>query len=343
MNKKVLLLMMLCFCFCRTYAQETQTELTAAQKKFQTEFMTFLKEEGFMPSTDNGGIKFKSEGDSHWIYVYYESPFFIIFRRAGYSLTGENKLDETYSLLACNNVNRNEEVVKLYCTEEAVMFNIEQYTRSVEDFKYVFYKNLSKLVEAQKKFIEKYQELNNSNSAQDTSSDRTTTVSDNSTSSDGIAQFFPVYGITLGQTTTQDLKKMGHTPKLYENGPKHHCDVETITFWDHDGDNIYEYIFMLYYKNMPAVWTNKFGFKWELSYNDWLTLFQRLGFSVKIIEAPVTKKYDDRNTLSAKLKALSADKHLEFTLDFNYGNDNNEGYSINSKKSLFSINVEYKE
>ncbi len=119
--------------------------------------MTFLKEEGFAPNLDeDSDIKFKSEGETHWIRILSESPFFIVFSRAGYTLEGEDGLKRSASISACNDTNEELFAVKLYCSETMVHFNIEQYTQSAEDFKYVFYKNLQRLADAEEQFLEKY-------------------------------------------------------------------------------------------------------------------------------------------------------------------------------------------
>jgi len=157
MNTKKIVLFLLYSCiFTGLFAQ---SNLTTIQKDFQNEIINFLKEEGYVPSLENETIKFKSEGENHWIRISSESPFFVAFQRAGYTLEGEKGLNRDNSLLACNEVNREMNAAKLYCTDKSVIFTIEQYTRSAEDFKFVFYKNLKILAETEKKFLEKYDAL----------------------------------------------------------------------------------------------------------------------------------------------------------------------------------------
>lgn len=158
MNTKKILLLLLCSCiFTGTFAQ---SNLTVAQKKFQDEIFQFLKEEGYSPTINvDNEISFKSEGDTHWIRIISESPFFVVFQRSGYTLEGTDGLSLNASLLACNEVNKELYAVKLYCTDISVVFNIELYTRSAEDFKYVFYKNLQVLAQSEKEFAGKYNEF----------------------------------------------------------------------------------------------------------------------------------------------------------------------------------------
>jgi hypothetical protein len=154
---KKLVVTIVCSClFAGAFAQK---DLTSAQRSFQTSIMNFLREEGYNPSLDEDKrISFKSEGERHLIIISSESPFFVVFNRAGYTLEGDDGLTRISALLACNDVNLTMNAVKLYCTEKSVIFNIEQYTRSAEDFKYVFYKNLKILAEAEKEFLKKYNE-----------------------------------------------------------------------------------------------------------------------------------------------------------------------------------------
>ena len=163
-----------------------------------------------------------------------------------------------------------------------------------------------------------------------------------------IQQFFPVYGITLGKTTTSDLKNLGYFPETFENGPLHFCMVKDIYFWDNDGNHVYEGIYMTYdpYTNsipIPNDWRYRHGFDGSLSYSEWQSLFTKLGFSINVTEEPTTEVFNgvhsDRNTLSAKFIATSLDGALSFELKFDYGNGEGEGYSVNSKNSLYSIKI----
>lgn len=153
---KRILLVVVCSCLMTgTFAQKS---LTSAQKNFQNSIVNFLKEEGYAPSIDNDGwIAFKSEGKSFWIIIESESPFFVVFKRSGFKVGGSDGFKYVSSLLACNEVNKELRAVKMYCDSESVLLQIEQYTRSAEDFKYAFYKNLEVLAVAAKKFVEEYE------------------------------------------------------------------------------------------------------------------------------------------------------------------------------------------
>jgi hypothetical protein len=148
-------------CFCLFTGVMAQKDLTKDQKDFQDSMLSFLREEGYVPHIDSDGwIQFKSEGETYWVRIYDGSPFFAILQRSGYKLGDDGGLNRAASLRACNDVNATLNAVKLYCTEKSVLFVIEQYVRSSEDFKYVFYKILKILTASDSKFTEKYNEYN---------------------------------------------------------------------------------------------------------------------------------------------------------------------------------------
>lgn len=153
------------------------------------------------------------------------------------------------------------------------------------------------------------------------------------------ADFFPVYGVLPGKTTVSDVKALGYIAK--SDGDDYKAYIQTLTFWDHDGDRVFKDIHMVNDDAMPDKW-RELGLDWKLSYDEWLALFQRMGFSIEHTEAPETREYSGRNTLSAEFIATSPDQAFTMELDFNYGNEHGEGYSTHSKRSLYSISVKLK-
>ncbi|MDR1455645.1 MAG: hypothetical protein LBJ01_08340 [Tannerella sp.] len=150
---------MICFCLTAgAYAQDAAAGLSEAQKKFQAELTAFLKEEGFIPLADgnDGSIEFKREGILHRIQIRGESPFFVVTGRDGYDLSGKNASERACALQAGNETGLTHESVKIVCTESAAQIKVEQYTRSAEDFKYVFYSNLRTLSRAREEFLRLY-------------------------------------------------------------------------------------------------------------------------------------------------------------------------------------------
>lgn len=155
--------------------------------------------------------------------------------------------------------------------------------------------------------------------------------------SGAITRFFPVYGFVLGSVSSVDLRSKGYDVRMFNEKSKC-CDVNGLTFWDHDGDDFFEHIYMTHSDVMPEDWI-KLGLNWRLSYNQILKLFKGMGFSIKIKNAPVQKRYSGRRTLSADVTATSNDGCISFDFDFDYGNRNKEGYSKDSPNSLYSITI----
>lgn len=156
--------------------------------------------------------------------------------------------------------------------------------------------------------------------------------------SSSIGQFFPLWGITLGQTTWKQAENLGHKVEIWKEGPDRTMDVNSVGFWDHDGVGRFTSLYWVYYhSDFPSSWRSK-GFSWENSYDTWLKVFKNLGFEVNVLRGPVTKEYSGRQTLSADVEAISADGLLEFDLDFDYGED---GCYTTSPKTLFSIRIRY--
>ncbi|MDR1455646.1 MAG: YbjN domain-containing protein [Tannerella sp.] len=157
------MLIALALCLCPPPRALQAAEQADARQKFREEVMTFLKDEGFSPSMDeeDNRINFKKEDIHYWIFISEESPFFVTTGRAGFSLQGSDTLDRSRAMEACNEVNKTKKAVKMYCLEQWVALNIEQFIHSAEEFKYVFYSNLRVLANAYGFFVEKYNNAQN--------------------------------------------------------------------------------------------------------------------------------------------------------------------------------------
>jgi len=146
--------------FCLMAGAFAQHNLTRVQKDFQNSIVSFLREEGYSPSIDDDGwIAFKKEGKSFWVIIEGESPFFATLKRSGFRVGGDDGYEFIGALWACNEVNEELRAVKMYCSQKSASIQVEQYTRSAEDFKYVFHKNMNVLELAAKKFVEEYNEF----------------------------------------------------------------------------------------------------------------------------------------------------------------------------------------
>lgn len=296
-------------------------------QKFKTSIMTFLKEEGYMPKYgDDQRIVFKKEGVEYWIDVKENNPIFIQFHREG---LGCADADRGKVLEACNYGNLKALCAKAYASERTVSFAVEMFCHSQEEFRYVFYGSISQLDKIYN-YVKEYYNREDSNVVSQSSSV--------SSVSGVMSNFFPVYGFTLGRVTTSDFVSSGYEVETLDSGSKN-CDVYGLTYWDHNKDDVYEVIYTIRSDQMPNSWTENVGLTWSLSYNEVVSLFKGLGFSMSIDEAAAVKEYDGRKVLSAEIIFTSPDGRYSFEFDFNYGNREGEGSSLNSKNSLYSIRV----
>ena len=155
-----------------------------------------------------------------------------------------------------------------------------------------------------------------------------------------INDFFPLFGFTLGKTTWGQAEEMGHKVKMLKNRPGRVTHIGEASFWDHDGMGVFTSL--SWYedeeeKDFPPLWKSK-GFSWDNSYDEWMDIFRKSGFSITIEEQPSQHEYSGRTTLHAEFKALSADGLLEFDLEFDFGE---KGFLTSSPNTLFTINVDY--
>lgn len=158
--------------------------------------------------------------------------------------------------------------------------------------------------------------------------------------SSSIEDFFPLFGVTLGKTTWKQVEDMGAEVEIWKGGPSRTTEIEGVDFWDHEGEGIFTSLYWtVFNRDFPPLWKSK-GFSWNLSYDEWMALFRKMRFQVKIKQLPIQKEYSGRNTLSARVEALSSDGMLLFDLNFSYGEN---GYLKSSPKTLYSITVTYKK
>ena len=300
-------------------------ELTPEQKKFQSNLYQFLKEEGFSPGIDSedNSVTFREDGELFWILVGDSNPYYIEFHKSGFKCTDAD-LDVVRK--AVNEGNLKVRCAKAMFSGETVSLAVEMYCHSPEEFRYVFYKSKEELLELEKTVQNYYDEHEGANNLTHVSSG---TV---------MSRFFPVYGCTVGQSTVKQMEAQDYVVKKTDSGARN-CDVKGLTFWDFDKDKVFESLYLTDSSYMPDKWES-LGLTWRASYNQILKLLKGMGFSIMIKEKPETKKFSGRKTLSAKVVAISADGALQFKFDFDYGNENGEGYSQNSPNTLYSIDIE---
>lgn len=160
-------------------------------------------------------------------------------------------------------------------------------------------------------------------------------------SSSTFNDFFPLFGITLGKTTWEQAEDMGYEVEIWENGPDRIARVNGVNFWDHKGVGVFTSMGWCYNGNnqsdFPSFGNSK-SFSWDNSYDEWIAVFKKHGFTINVKEYPNQREFSGRTVLSAEFEALSSDGRLQFLLNFNYGEN---GYDVSSPKSLFMIQVFY--
>jgi len=102
--------------------------------------------------------------------------------------------------------------------------------------------------------------------------------------------------------------------------------IFTSLYWSHSYNNT----------DFPPLWKSK-GFSWDNSYDEWIDVFNKLGYNITVKQQPSQKDFCGRNTLSARFKALSSDGSLSFDLIFDYGDN---GYLTSSPKTLNVVIVD---
>lgn len=159
--------------------------------------------------------------------------------------------------------------------------------------------------------------------------------------STAINDFFPLFGVTLGKTTWKDAEDLGAKVEIWKEGPNRFTSIDDVDFWDHKGIGVFTSLYWTRSwcdNKMPLLWKSK-GFYWDLSYDEWISVFRQLGYSITIIEEPYQDVWQGRTVFSAEFEALSPDDTLSFLMQFCYGED---GYYTSSPATLYGITVNYK-
>ncbi len=153
--------------------------------------------------------------------------------------------------------------------------------------------------------------------------------------------FFPLFGVTLGNTTWKQIEDMGNKVEKYGSREGRCTRINNVHFWDSNGEGVFTSISWSFYdgSDFPLLWKSK-GFSWENSYDEWIDVFKNLSFIITVKKQPTQSEYSGRNVLSAKFEALSSDGSLSFELDFNY-RDN--GSYTSSPNTLYSISVNFEK
>ena len=153
----------------------------------------------------------------------------------------------------------------------------------------------------------------------------------------GTLKLFPVWGVDLGVSTKNDLKNQGYKVENRSDGDKY-ASIRGIQCWDFTHDGKFETMYFTHYDKIPTEWESQ-GFVKTLSYNGYIKFFTQNGYSYKVTKSPSVKEWSGRNTLSAELEFTSGDGRYQVRISFDYGNDNGEGFTVDSPNSAYSFNI----
>lgn len=155
--KTLILLFLIQGIYSNTFAQSQ--ELSVNAQKFKTNLLSFLREEGYVPSVDNDGktVNFKREGENFWIDLSGSMPVQVTMHIGGFGNKDANVLA---IMLACNEVNRDKYYVKAYVDDfsenGSTNITIEMPCHTAEEFRYVFTDCVRALSSAKQSIKEAY-------------------------------------------------------------------------------------------------------------------------------------------------------------------------------------------
>ena len=135
-------------------------EMSQAARSFKTNLMSFLREEGYTPTTESSNsntINFKREGEAYWITLSGSRPVQVTMHINGFTNKDANGLA---LLIACNEVNKELYYVKAYVDdfgdEGSTNIAIEIPAHTAEDFRYVFTDCAKALAQARNNIQDSY-------------------------------------------------------------------------------------------------------------------------------------------------------------------------------------------
>lgn len=151
----------------------------------------------------------------------------------------------------------------------------------------------------------------------------------------GDIALFPVNGVILGKTTLDELLMTEETLKEQGVEANGHFKLGSIGF-DYEAYTITA----LQISNdqpMPAVWKDA-GFNWSLSYQSWVGLLEKLGYSIRLIQAPTLQMKEHHPVIESQFEAF---RPAEFPTVFSFNFKENQGTGVCSENVLYKISARY--
>lgn len=122
-------------------------ELNNSQQSLRSNIMTFLKEEGYMPTIDgDGDLQLKIQGKTYYVSVSESdaSPMYVRLSRYFNYPSDYSRIEVKVAAAELSLY----KTVKVLCLDSQVLFQTEMYVQEPEAFKYAFFKMVSQLQSA---------------------------------------------------------------------------------------------------------------------------------------------------------------------------------------------------
>jgi hypothetical protein len=141
----------------------------------------------------------------------------------------------------------------------------------------------------------------------------------------GPGDFFPLFGISLGQTSVKTLAGIGikaESPGLFKR-PYNYYTVQDINFW-HNG-KVADFVYLSSKHSLPLSWSD-LGLSWDLSFENCKKLFQKLNYSIEVVKnsGKNTDSQQKIKTIDIRaIKKLKNNKSIRIKAVYKYDGKNN--------------------
>lgn len=146
---------------------------------------------------------------------------------------------------------------------------------------------------------------------------------------------FPVNGVTLGKTTVDELLKTEGTETEKNIKASGSLRLDSVEFGYEE--RILVTLQITKKEPMPLNWKSV-GFDWNLSYQAWISLLEKQGFSIKMIQVPTLQMKADHPAMESEFEAFHPS---EFPTVFTFSFKENTGTEITSEDVLYKISARY--
>ena len=213
---------------------------------------------------------------------------------------------------------------------------IDAYTANTKSYKKY---ELDKFGRYKYSYYQKYkknQTFNKYNKLQMFKKDRDLSAISSQIESDNL--LFPLYKVTLGKTSVNELARLGKINKYVDDEtgrPLIRFYINGILFWCENG--VANRFYINHRDPMPEKW-KKLDFNWDKSYKEWLYLLDDLGYFIKVIKPPQVGVYDGHESFEAEIEAFNQ-KEMDIKIEFCF--KYSKEITTFSKGTLYTIRVHF--